>query len=58
MTRKEKSEVQMLSLVKNYRVDDEGEEEEEEEEYWDLWDEDTLFYGYGVHFFVVWCWSG
>jgi len=44
MSPSKETEVKMPSLipvVQNYHVD----EEEEEGEYWDLWDEDTLFFG-------------
>ena len=34
----------LIPVVQNYHVD----EEEEEGEYWDLWDEDTLFFGYDM----------
>ena len=49
MSPSKETEVKMPSLipvVQNYHVD----EEEEEGEYWDLWDEDTLFFGYDMTF--------
>ena len=52
MSPSKETEVKMPSLipvVQNYHVD----EEEEEGEYWDLWDEDTLFFGYD--FFISCC---